>query len=87
MERGFVTHRTLAEPRFRDGAIDPNDRKVGGCYLGKLGDGSGSYQWYYSDGPEPMTRDEVIADCESDEGTFVDWFPFDVDADDFGPPE
>lgn len=34
MERGFVTHRTLAEPRFLDGAIDPNDRQVGGCYLG-----------------------------------------------------
>jgi len=34
MERGFVTHRTLAEPRFLDAAIDPNDRKVGGCYLG-----------------------------------------------------
>jgi dienelactone hydrolase len=34
LERGFVTHRTLAEPRFLDAAIDPNDRKVGGCYLG-----------------------------------------------------
>jgi len=34
MERGFVTHRTLAEPRFLDGAIDPNDRTVGSCYLG-----------------------------------------------------
>jgi alpha-beta hydrolase superfamily lysophospholipase len=34
LERGFVTHRTLAEPRFLDGALDPNDRKVGTCYLG-----------------------------------------------------
>src|SRR5262245_59283117 len=34
MERGFVTHRTLAEPRFLDGAIEPNDRRVGWCYLG-----------------------------------------------------
>lgn len=34
MERGFITHRTLAEPRFLDGTIDPNDRKVGTCYLG-----------------------------------------------------
>ena len=34
LERGFVTHRTLAEPRFLDGTIDPNDRTVGGCYLG-----------------------------------------------------
>ncbi|WP_374406240.1 alpha/beta hydrolase [Pelagerythrobacter sp.] len=34
MERGFVTHRTLADPRFLDSALDPNDRKPGACYLG-----------------------------------------------------
>ena len=34
MERGFVTHRTLADPRFLDPAIDPNDRPIGACYLG-----------------------------------------------------
>jgi dienelactone hydrolase len=34
LERGFVTHRTMAEPRFLDGAIDPNDRQVGTCFLG-----------------------------------------------------
>jgi pimeloyl-ACP methyl ester carboxylesterase len=34
VERGFVTHRTLAEPRFLDPSIDPNDRKIGWCYLG-----------------------------------------------------
>jgi dienelactone hydrolase len=34
MERGFVTHRTMAEPRFLDASIEPNDRKVGWCYLG-----------------------------------------------------
>ncbi len=34
LERGFVTHRTLADPRFLDGAIDPNGRPVGRCYLG-----------------------------------------------------
>jgi dienelactone hydrolase len=34
VERGFVTHRTLADPRFLDGSIDPNDRRVGWCYLG-----------------------------------------------------
>lgn len=34
MERGFVTHRTLADPRFLDPAVDPNDRPVGACYLG-----------------------------------------------------
>ena len=34
IERGFITHRTLADPRFLDGALDPNDRKIGWCYLG-----------------------------------------------------
>jgi dienelactone hydrolase len=34
VERGFVTHRTLADPRFLDPALDPNDRPVGTCYLG-----------------------------------------------------
>lgn len=34
MERGFVTHRTLAEPRFLDATLEPNDRKIGWCYLG-----------------------------------------------------
>ena len=33
-ERGFVTHRTLADPRFLDPALDPNDRPIGWCYLG-----------------------------------------------------
>jgi dienelactone hydrolase len=34
MERGFVTHRTLAEPRFLDATIEPNDRPIGSCYMG-----------------------------------------------------
>lgn len=34
VERGFVTHRTLADPRFLDPALDPNDRPIGVCYLG-----------------------------------------------------
>lgn len=34
LERGFVTHRTMAEPRFLDGSIEPNDRPIGTCYLG-----------------------------------------------------
>lgn len=34
LERGFVTHRTLAEPRFLDATLEPNDRKPGSCYLG-----------------------------------------------------
>ena len=34
LERGFVTHRTLAEPRFLDPTLEPNDRKPGWCYLG-----------------------------------------------------
>jgi pimeloyl-ACP methyl ester carboxylesterase len=35
MERGFVTHRTMADLRFLDPAIDPNDRRPGWCYMGK----------------------------------------------------
>ncbi len=34
VERGFVTHRTMADLRFLDSMIDPNDRKIGRCYLG-----------------------------------------------------
>lgn len=34
LERGFVTHRTLADPRFLDGTIEPNERPIGRCYLG-----------------------------------------------------
>lgn len=34
VERGFVTHRTLADPRFLDATQDPNGRKIGWCYLG-----------------------------------------------------
>lgn len=33
-ERGFVTHRTMADPRFLDATIEPNDRPIGRCYLG-----------------------------------------------------
>jgi pimeloyl-ACP methyl ester carboxylesterase len=35
MERGFITHRTMADLRYVDPAIDPNDRKPGWCYMGK----------------------------------------------------
>lgn len=34
VERGLLTHRTLAEPRFLDAMIDPNDRRIGWCFLG-----------------------------------------------------
>ncbi|MGZ5183576.1 MAG: alpha/beta hydrolase [Caldimonas sp.] len=33
-ERGFVTHRTMAEPRFLDVTLDPNGRRPGTSYLG-----------------------------------------------------
>ena len=33
-ERGFVTHRTFADPRFLDPAIDPNERMPQWSYLG-----------------------------------------------------
>ena len=35
LERGFITHRTMADPRFLDAALDPNDRKIGWSYMGK----------------------------------------------------
>lgn len=35
LERGFVTYRTMADLRFMDPAVDPNDRKPRSCYLGK----------------------------------------------------
>jgi alpha-beta hydrolase superfamily lysophospholipase len=35
LERGFVVHRTLADPRFLDPALDPNGRTPRWCYLGK----------------------------------------------------
>ncbi len=34
-ERGFVTHRTMAEPRFLDATLEPNGRKPGSSYLGE----------------------------------------------------
>ena len=34
-ERGFVTHRTMADPRFLDPTIDPSDRKIGMSFLGE----------------------------------------------------
>jgi alpha-beta hydrolase superfamily lysophospholipase len=33
-ERGFVVHGTMADPRWLDPAVDPNDREPGTCYLG-----------------------------------------------------
>src|SRR5258708_4282609 len=34
LERGFVTYRTMAEPRFLDPSIDPNDRQPGASFIG-----------------------------------------------------
>ena len=33
-EHAFVVHRTLADPRWLDPAVDPNDRRAGWCFLG-----------------------------------------------------
>jgi pimeloyl-ACP methyl ester carboxylesterase len=33
-EYAFVVHRTMADPRWLDPAIDPNERKPGWCFLG-----------------------------------------------------
>ena len=35
LERGFVTYRTLCDPRFMDPAIEPNDRKPRWTFMGK----------------------------------------------------
>lgn len=34
MERGFIVHRTMADPRFTDPALDPNDRRPYWSYMG-----------------------------------------------------
>ena len=35
LEMGFVVHRTMADPRWIDPSVDPNDRKPNWCYLGE----------------------------------------------------
>ncbi len=35
VERGLLTHRTMADPRWLDATIEPNDRKPGWCFLGE----------------------------------------------------
>lgn len=34
VERPFLLHRTLADPRFLDPSLDPNDRRPRWCYMG-----------------------------------------------------
>ena len=34
LERPFIVHRTLADPRFLDPSLEPNGRPPGRCYLG-----------------------------------------------------
>ncbi|WP_129780890.1 alpha/beta hydrolase [Peristeroidobacter soli] len=34
VERGLITHRTMADPRYLDSTLDPNDRRPKWCYLG-----------------------------------------------------
>lgn len=34
VERPFIVHRTMADPRFLDPTLEPNDRQPGWCYLG-----------------------------------------------------
>lgn len=33
-DRVIVTHRTLADPRYLDPSIEPNDREIGKCFMG-----------------------------------------------------
>jgi dienelactone hydrolase len=34
LERAFVVHRTMCDPRWIDATVEPNDRKPNWCYLG-----------------------------------------------------
>ena len=34
VERGFITHRTMADPRFLDTTLEPNGRAPDWCYMG-----------------------------------------------------
>ena len=34
VERPFIVHRTMADPRFLDTSLDPSDRQANSCYLG-----------------------------------------------------
>lgn len=34
LERPFIVHRTMADPRFLDGALEPNQRRIGWTYMG-----------------------------------------------------
>ncbi|MCH4151559.1 MAG: lysophospholipase [Sphingobium sp.] len=34
LERGFMVHRTMCDPRWIDPAVDPNGRRADWCYLG-----------------------------------------------------
>lgn len=61
------------------------EKVVGGCFIDRLGDGSASFHWYYTSDERPMTADEVRSKCEGASDEFVEWFPFDVEAEDFGP--
>jgi hypothetical protein len=71
-----TTYRTAECPDLED--------IVGGCFIGRMGDLSGSYHWYYTSDEDPLDEEGVRRECGDD--PYVPWFPFDRDADDFGPP-
>lgn len=53
------------------------DHIVAGCYIGRLGDGSESYWWFYDEDEDgnPVTIEDVQQSCESGGDDFVEWFP------------
>ncbi|MFT3840624.1 MAG: hypothetical protein QM723_26785 [Myxococcaceae bacterium] len=54
---------TASKGTAGDGAC-PTASRVGGCFLGKQGDGSSVNDWYYP----PKTKDDAMHDCS---GTFL----------------
>ncbi|MFK7930845.1 MAG: hypothetical protein AB8H79_21860, partial [Myxococcota bacterium] len=78
---------TLGTDFVPDQVCDDTELVVGGCFMGKLGDGSGSFQWYYTSDEEPLTADQVRDQECDDPADFVAYFPYDDNASDWGPPE
>jgi hypothetical protein len=47
---GFVVHGTMADPRWLDPTVDPNERTPGTCYLGDPQVVNNSTDWLHRHG-------------------------------------